>query len=57
MDTSEFRIIGDADWLVNLPAERPGAAPRELEKIVHRMFRTRTGREIAVKTFLERNGR
>ncbi len=52
IDTPEFRILWDADWLVNLPEEFPGASQARLEKMINRVFRTSTGREIAKEQFL-----
>lgn len=52
IDTPEFRIIWDADWLVNLPEEFPNASRSCLEDVVRRVFRTPTGRAIASARYL-----
>ncbi len=52
IDTTEFRIIWDADWLVNIPTEFPDAGKDKLNDIIQKTLRTVTGREIAVKSFL-----
>ena len=50
IDTPEFRIIWDADWLVNLPEEHPEKTEAEIEVFIERTFRTGTGRELAKQT-------
>jgi len=52
IDTTEFRIVWDADWLVNITAEFPDAGKEKLQDIVEKTFKTGTGREIAVQSFL-----
>ncbi|MFH1614513.1 MAG: HD domain-containing protein [Planctomycetota bacterium] len=52
IDTTEFRIIWDADWLVNIPAEFPGADEEKLSKLIAKVFKTNHGRQIAVESFL-----
>lgn len=47
----EFTIIWDADWLVNLPEEFPQADAAERGRLVARIFRTPTGRQMAERTF------
>ncbi len=51
IDTLEFRIVWDADWLVNLPDEYPDASKEKLAKLTSRIFRTRQGRKIATEIF------
>lgn len=53
IDTREFRIIWDADWLVNLPEEFPNASRSRLEDIVERVFRTPAGRAVASARYLD----
>ena len=53
IDTPEFRIVWDADWLVNIPEELPRASKKELRKITERVFRTRRGMELGKELFLE----
>ena len=52
LDTPEFRILWDADWLVNIPDEYPGWEPARLRPIVEKVFRTATGRRMAESQFL-----
>ena len=53
IDTLEFRIIWDADWLVNIPVEFPEADKEKLQKLIDKIFKTNKGRQIAVELFLE----
>jgi len=53
IDTKEFRIIYDADWLVNLPGDFPNADKKKLKSIIKRIFKTRTGHSLARKFFLD----
>ncbi len=57
IDTPEFRILWDSDWLVNLPGEYPGADQDELESVVERIFKTDAGREKARSLFLSAKAR
>jgi HD superfamily phosphodiesterase len=52
IDTTEFRIIYDADWLVNLPGDFPNADKKKLKSVIKRVFKTRTGHFLARKLFL-----
>ncbi len=52
IDTIEFRILWDSDWLVNLPDEYPDADRNGLEGLVERLFKTDAGREKARRLFL-----
>ena len=52
IDTTEFRIIYDADWLVNLPGDFPNADKKKLKSVIKRIFKTRTGHSLACKLFL-----
>jgi len=52
IDTPEFRVIWDADWLVNIPAEYPGWEPDRLRPIIDKVFKTKTGRKLAEGRFL-----
>lgn len=50
IDTPEFRIIWDADWIINIPDEY------ELEKadiscLIERIFKTAYGKKIALKKY------
>ncbi len=48
IDTLEFRIIWDADWLVNIPEEWPGKTPQQIHDAIEKTFRTPTGRALAI---------
>jgi hypothetical protein len=52
IDTLEFRIVWDADWLVNFPEVFENKPQCELQHIIERTFRTQKGREIAIALFL-----
>ena len=52
IDTPEFNVIWDADWLVNLPGYHPNASAEELPAAINKIFRTPTGKAIAEKLFL-----
>ena len=52
IDTPEFCVIWDADWLVNIPVWYPEMTGEELERKIDRVFKTGTGREIACSVFL-----
>ena len=47
IDTLEFRIVWDADWLVNFPEEYPDADNEERQKLIDKIFKTDKGRELA----------
>lgn len=53
IDTVEFRVIWDSDWLVNIPDELDLNNKEKIEKLVNKVFKTRTGREIAKERFLK----
>jgi putative nucleotidyltransferase with HDIG domain len=53
IDTTEFRIIWDADWLVNIPAEFSDVGREKLQNLIDRVFKTNTGRHIAVESFVK----
>jgi hypothetical protein len=53
IDTTEFRIIWDANWLVNIPGEFPEADKKKLRKLIDKVFKTHRGHQIAVELFLE----
>jgi len=57
MDTLNFRVVTDADWLVNLEEEGYTSNPARLERTIQRVFKTTTGRRIAQELYLsERSG-
>ncbi len=47
IDTLEFRIIWDADWLVNIPEEHAEMDKVKLRQLAGRVFRTKEGRRLA----------
>ena len=51
IDTTEFKIIWDADWLVNIPEEFPQADKETLQNLVDKVFKTHRGHQIAVELF------
>ena len=53
IDTTEFRILWDADWLVNIPEEFQNADKEKLRKIIDRTFKTSEGRRLATETFID----
>ncbi len=57
MDTPEFRVLWDADWLVNLPDEFPGLDRERLRAKVDRIFRTEAGKRRACRLHVEGLGR
>jgi len=52
-DTTEFRIILDADRLVNIHEALPDASGEKLQKIIDSKFKTQEGKRIAKKLFLK----
>jgi hypothetical protein len=52
IDTLEFRIIWDADWLVNIPDECSEMNGDKLKGFIGRIFKTNTGRQIAKELYL-----
>ncbi|MHC4122145.1 MAG: HD domain-containing protein [Planctomycetota bacterium] len=53
IDTLEFRIIWDADWLVNIPVDFADINNEKLKHLIDKVFKTTRGHQIATKTFLE----
>jgi len=54
IDTENFRVIWDADWLVNLGDECDLSDGSKTEELIKRIFLTRTGRRIARQTYIKR---
>jgi len=54
IDTLEFRIVWDADWLVNIPIDFADASKEKLQEIIDKTFKTCKGRQIAVETFIKK---
>lgn len=52
IDTIEFRIVWDADWLVNIPEEFQNKDKNKLRNIVNKVFKTKHGYEIACALFI-----
>ena len=51
IDTPEFRIVWDADWLVNIPDEFDTADKARIARLVDRVFKTQGGRRLAGQLF------
>lgn len=51
--TIEFKILWDADWLVNFPGRHRGASDGEKAAAIEEIFKTARGKEIARKLFLD----
>jgi len=52
IDTPEFRIIWDADWLVNIASRIRHADADERHRMIQRTFKTPRGEELARETYL-----
>lgn len=52
IDTPEFRVVWDADWLVNIPEELQDADGETLQEKIDQIFRTGTGREKAYELYV-----
>ena len=48
IDTLEFRILWDSDWLVNIPEEFPSLSQEKMAKLINKVFKTDTGRKLAL---------
>ncbi len=53
INTLEFRIIWDADRLVNFPEEHGQNTREKRETLIDRIFKTETGKQKAYQLFLE----
>jgi hypothetical protein len=51
IDTPEFNILWDADWLVNFPGHYGEASPEDRSAAITRLFRTKAGAGIACEQF------
>ena len=51
IDTLEFRIIWDADWLVNIPDVFATESKEKLRDNIERLFKTAAGKKIALQVF------
>ena len=54
INTINFKVIWDADWLVNLRDEYDITDKNKLRKIIDRLFCTKEGKRIAEKVYLKR---
>lgn len=52
IDTLEFRIIRDADWLVNIPDEFPDADSDEISRKIEKIFKTSAGKKKAYEMYV-----
>ncbi|MCX5644272.1 MAG: HD domain-containing protein [Phycisphaerae bacterium] len=52
IDTLEFQVLWDADWLVNWPEMLPDKSGADLKARIDRIFKTNTGRETALRLFV-----
>jgi HD superfamily phosphodiesterase len=52
VDTENFRILWDADWLVNIGDELDLSDTGKLRKTIQKVFMTATGRRIAEEIYL-----
>lgn len=53
IDSKNFKILFDADWLVNLPEMYDLSDRQKTERLIDRLFFTDTGKAIAKKEFLK----
>lgn len=49
LDSLEFKVIWDADWLVNIPEEYPDHDANRLQKLIAKVMKTETGHAIALR--------
>jgi len=52
INSLNFKIVYDADWLVNLKDEYDCQDKKKLSRIIEKVFLTKTGKEIAKKIYL-----
>jgi HD superfamily phosphodiesterase len=52
-NTVEFKIIWDADWLVNIPDEYTNLKHDKLSEIIYKVFKTEKGRQLAITSYLQ----
>ncbi|NIO82961.1 MAG: phosphohydrolase, partial [Candidatus Aminicenantes bacterium] len=50
--TNNFKILSDADWLVNIADEIDTSDKAKVKKIIDKVFLTATGKEMAEKIYL-----
>ena len=56
IDTTEFRIVWDADRLVNIPEDFKDASRESLKQLIDKMFKNKEGHRIAVEMLLNTDG-
>jgi HD superfamily phosphodiesterase len=52
VETANFRVIWDADWLVNLGDEHDVSDRDKVRELIDRIFMTSTGRQLATDIYL-----
>jgi hypothetical protein len=53
VNTLEFKILWDADWLVNFPRRYQDASREEKASAIEEIFKTERGKQLAREMFLE----
>ena len=53
INTQNFKILYDADWLVNLKDEVNTEDKEKLERVINKVFLTKAGKELAKATYLK----
>lgn len=53
IDTLEFRILWDADWMVNIPEEYPDHTTEKLKALIEKVMKTASGRRLAYERLLK----
>ena len=51
IDTPEFRVLWDADWLVNLQEDFADVGDQRRREMIDKVFRTGKGRQLALELF------
>ena len=55
INTLNFKIIWDADWLVNLEDEYNIKNKKKLEKVINKIFLTKTGKNLGKLVYLNKS--
>ncbi|MDP2743955.1 MAG: phosphohydrolase, partial [Dehalococcoidia bacterium] len=55
IDSPNFRILYDSDWLVNLPDDHGGESKEVLGRRIDSVFLTEMGRQMARQIYLDGN--
>lgn len=53
IDTLEFRIVWDADWLVNFPDHHGRLDAEKTRAMIEKVFKTQKGKEIAIELYTQ----